>query len=64
MLTRYEVFPGGCATVTVSSRTASPAVVDAVTAEVDRLLDYVTRPRLARALDRRSDGRLHLDPPG
>jgi hypothetical protein len=43
---------------------AKPAVVDAVTAQVDRLFDYVTRPRLARALDRRSDGRLHLDPPG
>ena len=64
VLTRYEVFPGGCATVTVSSRTASPAVVDAVTAQLDRLLDYVTRSRLAGALDRRSDGRLHLDPPG
>ena len=64
VLTRYEVFPGGSAMVTVSSRTASPAVVDAVTAQVDRLLDYVTRPRQARALDRRSDGRLHLDPPG
>jgi len=38
--------------------------VDAVTAQLDRLLDYVTRSRLAHALDRRSDGRLHLDPAG
>jgi tRNA A-37 threonylcarbamoyl transferase component Bud32/membrane-associated phospholipid phosphatase len=63
VLTRYEVFPGGCTTLTLSSRTASPAVVEPVTAEVDRLVDYVPRHRLARALDRRSDGRLHLDPP-
>ena len=63
ILTRYDVFPGGCATLTLSSRTAAAAVVDAVTAEVDRLVDYDSRPGLARALDHRSDGRLHLDPP-
>src|SRR4029453_10457356 len=62
-LTRYEVFPGGCTTLTLSSRTASPAVVEPVTAEVDRLVDYVPRHRLARALARRSDRRLPPDPP-
>ena len=63
ILTWYEVFPGGCATVRLSSRTAAPEVVDDVTAQAGRVIGFVTRADLAQALDERSDGRLQLDPP-
>jgi hypothetical protein len=63
MLTSYEVFRGGCATVRLRSGNAAPAVLDAVTAEAGRVIGFVPRARLARALRQRSDGRLHLDPP-
>jgi tRNA A-37 threonylcarbamoyl transferase component Bud32 len=60
--TWYEVFPGGCTTTRLHSR----SVVSEVNAEVNRggstIVGYVTRGALARALDALSDGRLHLDP--
>jgi hypothetical protein len=62
VLTWYEVFPGGCATVRLSSRDSSAVVVDEVTAQADQVIDFATRARLGQALDRRSDGRLQLDP--
>ncbi len=62
ILTWYEVFPGGCATVQLSSGNATPAVVDEVTAQADQVIGFVTRADLAGALDERSDGRLQLDP--
>ncbi len=62
VLTWYEVFPGGCATVRLSSRDSSAVVVDEITAQADQVIDFATRARLAQALDRRSDGRLQLDP--
>ena len=63
LLTWYEVFDGGCATVHLNSRTAASQVVDEVTAQASQVIGFVTRTELARALDERSDGRLHLDPP-
>jgi tRNA A-37 threonylcarbamoyl transferase component Bud32 len=63
ILTWYEVFPGGCATVRLSSDNAAPEVVDDVTAQASQVVGFVTRAHLARALDERSDGRLQLDPP-
>jgi hypothetical protein len=63
VLTRYEVFPGGCATVRLSSRNAAPEVLEEVTAQAGRVIGFVPRADLARALDERSDGRLRLDPP-
>ena len=63
ILTWYEVFPGGCATVRLSSRDHSAVVVDEVTAQAGRVIDFASRAHLARVLDRRSNGRLHLDPP-
>ena len=63
ILTWYEVFPGGCATVRLSSRTDAPEVVEDVTEHAGRVIGFVTRDDLARVLDVRSDGRLQLDPP-
>ena len=63
ILTWYEVFPGGCATVRLSSRNAAPEVLEEVTAQAGRVIGFVSRADLARALDERSDGRLRLDPP-
>jgi tRNA A-37 threonylcarbamoyl transferase component Bud32/membrane-associated phospholipid phosphatase len=63
ILTWYEVFPGGCANVRLSSRNAAPEVVEDLTAQAGRVIGFVHRGDLARALDERSNGRLHLDPP-
>ena len=63
ILTWYEVFPGGCATVQLSSRTTAPDVLEEVTAQASRVIGFVSRAHLARVLDERSDGRLQLDPP-
>ena len=63
ILTWYEVFPGGCATVRLTSRDPSAVVVGEVTTQASRLIAFATRAHLARALDERSDGRLQLDPP-
>ncbi len=63
ILTWYEVFPGGCATVQLSSRNAAPEVLEDVTAQAGEVIGFVSRAELARALDERSDGRLELNPP-
>ena len=63
ILTWYEVFPGGCATVQLSSRNGAPEVLEEVTAQASRVIDFVSRAHLARSLDERSNGRLRLDPP-
>jgi hypothetical protein len=63
ILTWYESYPGGCATVRVNSRNAAPEVLEDVTAQASRVIGFVPRARLAQALDRRSNGRLRLDPP-
>jgi membrane-associated phospholipid phosphatase/tRNA A-37 threonylcarbamoyl transferase component Bud32 len=63
ILTWHEVFPGGCATVRLSSDNAAPEVLEDMTAQASDVIGFVPRADLARALDERSDGRLHLDPP-
>ncbi len=63
ILTWYEVFPGGCATVRLSSRSAAPEVLEEVTAQASRVVGFDSRAHLAQVLDERSDGRLRLDPP-
>jgi tRNA A-37 threonylcarbamoyl transferase component Bud32/membrane-associated phospholipid phosphatase len=63
ILTWHEVFPGGCATVRLSSRNAAPEVLEDVTAQASQVIGFVPRADLAQALDERSDGRLRLDPP-
>jgi hypothetical protein len=63
ILTWYEVFPGGCTTAQLSSRNATPNVVDDLSAEAGRVITFVSRTALAEALDERSDGRLQLNPP-
>ena len=62
LLTWYELFPGGCATVQLSSTSTAPAVLDEVTAQAGQVIGFVTRAELARVLDERSAGRLQLDP--
>lgn len=61
--TWYEVFPGGCATVLLSTHNPAPEVRDAVTEQASHVIGFVSRADLARALDERSHGRLRLDPP-
>lgn len=63
ILTWYEVFPGGCAAVRLSSRSLVPEVLDDVRAQAGRVIGFVPRADLARALAQRSHGRLQLDPP-
>jgi hypothetical protein len=57
--TRFDVLPHGCLTtrlVTLPEQQARLA------AEIPQLVDFRSRQELERILDRRSDGRLHLDP--
>jgi tRNA A-37 threonylcarbamoyl transferase component Bud32/membrane-associated phospholipid phosphatase len=63
LLTWYEVFPGGCTSARLRSSTAAPHVREEVTAQAAQVLGFVSRTDLAHALDERSNGRLHLDPP-
>ena len=62
ILTWYELFDGGCATVQLSSQNAASEVVEEVTRQAGQVIGFVTRTELAAVLDERSDGRLHLDP--
>jgi hypothetical protein len=62
--TWYEVFPGGCTTVRVTSRNPAPEVVADVAEQAGRVIGFVPRAELAATLAERSHGRLHLDPPG
>jgi tRNA A-37 threonylcarbamoyl transferase component Bud32 len=57
--TRFEVFPGGCVT---TSLTAPPVHQERVTSQAGALLSLISRQTLQQMLDQRSDGRLHLDP--
>jgi tRNA A-37 threonylcarbamoyl transferase component Bud32 len=63
ILAWYEVFPGGCTTVQLSSRNAAPEVRQDVIAQAGRVISFVRRADLAKALVERSHGRLRLDPP-
>jgi tRNA A-37 threonylcarbamoyl transferase component Bud32/membrane-associated phospholipid phosphatase len=62
ILTWYEEFQGGCATVRLSSHNAASEVIADVSSQASRVIRFVPRADLARALDERSDGRLRLDP--
>ena len=57
--TRFDVFPGGCVTTQLS---APAARAGAVATEAPQILGYTSRQTLQHELERRSGGRLHLDP--
>jgi hypothetical protein len=57
---RFDVFPGGCVVTRIR---ALPSSRTEVMAAAPGILGYTSREALARALDQRSGGRLHLDPP-
>jgi hypothetical protein len=57
---RYDVFPGGCVTTRITAPQASRAEVAGTSGGI---LGFASRQSLAQALDRRSGGRLRLDPP-
>ena len=61
--TWYDIFPGGCATVTKHSATNHRDVTAQLTLETPLVLGYTDRQTLRRALTDRSHGHLHLDPP-
>jgi hypothetical protein len=56
---RFDVFAGGCLT---SRLVAPPGEQPALAVEAADLIGYTTRERLEQLLERRSHGRLHLDP--
>jgi tRNA A-37 threonylcarbamoyl transferase component Bud32 len=60
VITRLDVFAGGCLTTRLVT---PPAQRAELTAQLPRLLQFVPRQRLALTLEQRSDGRLQLDPP-
>jgi hypothetical protein len=56
---RFDVFPGGCLT---SRLVGPPEQRPGLAVEGADLLGYTSRQRLGELLERRSGGRLHLDP--
>jgi tRNA A-37 threonylcarbamoyl transferase component Bud32 len=57
--TRFYAFPGGC----ITARIRAPAAGgQQLTTETSSAIGFTTRQQLGRALSRRSDGRLELDP--
>jgi membrane-associated phospholipid phosphatase/tRNA A-37 threonylcarbamoyl transferase component Bud32 len=58
---RFDVFPGGCV---VSRIRALPSSRAEVMAGAPGILGFTSREELGQALERRSGGRLHLDPAG
>jgi hypothetical protein len=60
-VTWHTVFPGGCVTAQLHSTEGEG---DAAMADEARsMIDFTTRQALQQELERRSDGRLRLDPP-
>jgi tRNA A-37 threonylcarbamoyl transferase component Bud32/membrane-associated phospholipid phosphatase len=59
-VTRTYVFQGGCVTERYVAPGASP---ERLAVQASTAFGFVTREALAQDLDRRSDGRLQLDPP-
>jgi tRNA A-37 threonylcarbamoyl transferase component Bud32/membrane-associated phospholipid phosphatase len=57
-VSRFYTFPGGC----VTERFVSADRPERLASEASSSFGFVTRDQLARDLDRRSDGRLQLDP--
>jgi hypothetical protein len=58
-VTRSYTFPGGC----ITERFVSADAPERMASEASSTFGFVTRDELARDLDRRSAGRLQLDPP-
>ena len=58
---RFDVFSGGCLISRIRALSASRAEVMAA---APGILGFASREELSQALERRSDGRLHLDPAG
>jgi hypothetical protein len=58
--TWYTVFPGGCVTAQLDWTSAADA---GLATEARSIIDFTTRQALQQALEQRSGGRLHLDPP-
>ena len=58
-VTRIYTFQGGC----ITERFVSAAAPERLASEASSIFGFVTRDQLARDLDRRSAGRLQLDPP-
>ena len=58
-VTRSYAFPGGC----ITERFVSADAPERMASEASSTFGFVTRDELARDLDRRSAGRLQLDPP-
>jgi tRNA A-37 threonylcarbamoyl transferase component Bud32/membrane-associated phospholipid phosphatase len=58
--TWYDVFPGGCATVTVHSVTSRGEITSQINSEVPLVLGYTDRRTLEQALTDLSSGHLHL----
>jgi hypothetical protein len=56
---RFDVFPGGCV---ISRIRALPSSQAEVMAAAPGILGFTSREELGQALERRSGGRLHLDP--
>ena len=59
--TWYDIFPGGCVTVTLHSVSSRPEVTSQIAVEASLVLGYTDRQTLQRELNDRSDGRLNLD---
>ena len=57
---RFDVFPGGCVTTRIRALPLSRAEVSGA---APGILGFVPRQQLGQALEQRSGGRLHLDPP-
>ena len=56
----YDLFPGGCVTITLHSDTTLAATDSGLPRQVMLILGYIPRGALQQALQRRSGGRLHL----
>jgi len=57
-VSRFYTFPGGC----ITERFVSADRPERLASDASSTFGFVTRDQLARDLDRRSDGRLQLDP--
>jgi hypothetical protein len=58
--TWYDQFPGGCVTYRLRSTTD---IEGTFATQAPLVLGFTTRQALQQALEERSNGRLHLDPP-
>jgi hypothetical protein len=60
--TWYDIFAGGCATVTVHSASTSSDVAAQLAQDAPQVVGYASRTALRRVLADRSNGQLRLDP--